>query len=122
MRSGLSAKQYGIQVFVIDLTYVDYPELRDIVLSRYKTAVLVQGCFWHGHSCHKGQTRPASNREFWDRKLDGNVQRDTRNQTNLREMGWTVVLIWECLLREGTSDLLEHLFREREAFSKCDVA
>ena len=79
------------------------------MLRRYDTAVLVQGCFWHGHSCRKGQRRPTSNQEFWNRKLDCNVARDAISQTRLRELGWTVFLIWECLLNEGTDALLAHL-------------
>ena len=85
------------------------PGTPDLVLRRYRTAVLVHGCFWHGHSCRKGQRRPASNREFWNRKLDGNVARDAVNQAKLTALGWTVILIWECLLREGTDALLNHL-------------
>ena len=85
------------------------PGSPDLVLPRYHTVVMVQGCFWHGHSCRKGQKRPASNQEFWNRKLDGNMARDIANQTKLRELGWTVFVIWECLLNEGTDALLTHL-------------
>ena len=81
----------------------------DLILQRYDTAVLVQGCFWHGHDCRKGQRRPTSNQKFWNRKLDGNIARDAINQTKLRELGWTVFVIWECLLNEGTDALLAHL-------------
>lgn len=92
------------------------PGTPDIVLRRYQTAVMVQGCFWHGHTCRKGQKRPTSNQEFWDRKLDENIVRDSANQTKLRESGWTVFLIWECLLNEGTDALLEHL---RQQLANC---
>lgn len=85
------------------------PGSPDLVFSRYNTVVLVQGCFWHGHSCRKGERRPASNREFWNRKLDGNLARDRANQTQLRELGWKVFVIWECRLCEGTDALLSHL-------------
>ena len=89
------------------------PGSPDLVLPRYHTAVLVQGCFWHGHDCRKGRRRPASNTEFWNRKLDGNLARDADNQARLHEMGWTVIVIWECLLVEGTDELLSHLRRLR---------
>ena len=71
--------------------------------------MLVQGCFWHGHSCRKGQRRPATNQEFWNNKLDGNVARDTVNQQKLRNLGWTVFVVWECSLNEGMDALLSHL-------------
>ena len=90
------------------------PGTPDLVLRRYGTVVLVQGCFWHGHSCRKGQRRPATNREFWNPKLDGNVARDAINQAKLSDQGWTVFLIWECLLKEGTDNLLAHLTHMRE--------
>lgn len=90
------------------------PASPDLVLRRYRTVVLVQGCFWHGHSCRKGQTRPATNREFWNRKLDKNLARDAMNHSKLRALGWTVLIIWECLLNEGTQSLLMHLRRLRE--------
>ena len=85
------------------------PGSPDLVLPRYRTAVLVQGCFWHGHDCRKGRRRPTSNAGFWNRKLDGNLARDAANQARLHEMGWTVFVIWECLLVEGTDALLSHL-------------
>ena len=90
------------------------PATPDLVLPRYRTAVLVQGCFWHGHSCRKGQTRPATNEEFWNRKLDGNIARDTANHAKLRELGWTVFVVWECRLCGDTHDLLTHLRRLRD--------
>ena len=90
------------------------PGTPDVVLRRYNTVVFVQGCFWHSHICRKGQRRPASNREFWNRKLDGNVARDVANQQKLRDSGWTVLLIWECILQEGTDDLLAHLMTLRK--------
>ena len=89
------------------------PGAPDLVLRRYNTAVLVQGCFWHGHDCRKGQRRPATNTEFWNRKLDGNLLRDAANHAKLHEMGWTVFIVWECRLREDTAALLEYLQNRR---------
>lgn len=91
------------------------PGTPDLVLRRYRTVVLVQGCFWHSHDCRKGQRRPTSNQEFWNRKLDGNVARDVTNQARLRELGWYVFLIWECQLHQGTEALLAHLRKLRTA-------
>ena len=91
------------------------PGTPDLVLPCYHTVVLVQGCFWHSHNCRKGQRRPTSNAAFWNRKLDGNLARDAANQSKLRELGWTVFVIWECLLEEDTDALLSHLRRLRNA-------
>ena len=85
------------------------PGAPDLVLRRYNTVVLVQGCFWHGHDCRKGQRRPATNADFWNRKLDGNIARDATNLSKLRALGWTVFVVWECRLREDTDALLVHL-------------
>ena len=101
------------------------PGRPDLVLRRYRTVALVQGCFWHGHKCRKGLRRPESNREFWNQKLDGNIARDTANQAALRQLGWAVFLIWECQLNEGTQKLLNHLVdirrRENQPDIDCDV-
>ena len=85
------------------------PGTPDLVLKRYRTAVLVQGCFWHGHDCRKGQKRPATNSEFWNRKLDGNIARDAANHAMLQHLGWHVAVIWECHLHSDTNELLDHL-------------
>lgn len=84
------------------------PGKPDLALAQYKVAVFVHGCFWHQHGCAK-TSRPSSNREFWDRKLDGNVARDARNQAALQALGWTVLTVWECELEEGTAKVLDVL-------------
>lgn len=81
----------------------------DIVLPRYKTAVFVHGCFWHGHDCKDGR-RPKSNTEYWTRKLDRNQERDVRVQGELRALGWRPVVIWACEARSTPS--LEKLMKE----------
>ena len=95
----------------------ELPGVPDLVFRRYRTAVFVQGCFWHSHNCRKGQRRPATNREFWNRKLDNNVARDTANHARLRELGWYVFLIWECSLEQETAALLAFLGTQRTACS-----
>lgn len=72
------------------------PGKPDIVLPKYKTAIFVHGCFWHGHSKCRRARRPASNREFWEAKLDRNIERDRRVERELQILGWKVVTIWEC--------------------------
>jgi len=80
----------------------------DIVLPRFRMVVFVHGCFWHGHSCSRGK-RPASNVEFWNAKIDGNLRRDRHNRILLKRAGWSSVVIWECQLERATKALLRRL-------------
>ncbi len=89
------------------------PGRPDIVLPRFKIAVFVNGCFWHGHQCARGR-RPRSNTEYWNRKLDANLVRDARAQEKLRQAGWVPVLLWSCELATGTAELLTQLRRARD--------
>lgn len=93
------------------------PGSPDLVLRRYRTVVMVQGCFWHGHSCRKGRQRPSINIDFWNRKLDGNMARDISNQKRLEKLGWKVFVIWECELNEGIDALLNYLRHMRKEVS-----
>lgn len=97
------------------------PGAPDLVLPRYQTAVLVQGCFWHGHSCSKGQKRPATNQDFWNSKLDGNIARDAANRVKLQALGWTVFVIWECSIKADTAALLSHLRHRRAAYPQSNT-
>lgn len=65
----------------------------DVVFTRLKLAVFVDGCFWHG--CPDHATYPMANGEWWLRKLEGNRARDQRNDSLLRDSGWTVLRLWE---------------------------
>ena len=90
------------------------PGVPDIVLPKYRTIALVQGCFWHSHNCRRGRNRPVTNVDYWNRKLDGNAARDVTNQSKLAELGWAVFVIWECRLQEETERLLSHVHSLRE--------
>ena len=76
------------------------PGSPDIVLSRHRKVIFVHGCFWHRHHCRYGRVRPATNKEFWEKKRQGNVDRDRRNVKALRRMGWNVLVAWECWTRD----------------------
>lgn len=65
----------------------------DIVFTRKRVAVFVDGCYWH--SCPEHGTQPKSNQAFWSQKLARNVERDARNTDLLTGSGWTVVRVWE---------------------------
>lgn len=75
------------------------PGKPDLVLARRKEVVFVHGCYWHQHTCDAAK-RPATNRRYWNRKLDRNVARDKRNMRLLRKQGWRVLTVWECELRK----------------------
>ena len=75
----------------------DLPGKPDITLPKYKTVVFVNGCFWHGcPTCRHAHVRPRQNAEYWNRKLDRNMERDRENYAKLADMGWRVVVVWEC--------------------------
>ena len=71
----------------------------DIVLPRHRKAVFVHGCFWHNHDCPRGK-RPSTRTEFWNAKLDANIERDRANQEALEEKGWRVLTLWECEVKD----------------------
>lgn len=68
----------------------------DIVLNKYKAAVFINGCFWHSHDGCAKSLLPDTRRNFWEKKISGNVVRDKRNVESLREQGWNVIVIWQC--------------------------
>jgi DNA mismatch endonuclease (patch repair protein) len=71
----------------------------DIVLPRHRKVIFVHGCFWHGHKRCPRSKRPTTNKSFWERKLDGNIERDKRFRTELQRMGWKVLVVWQCETR-----------------------
>ncbi len=76
------------------------PGTPDIVLSKYRTVIFVNGCFWHKHDCPRF-VWPSSNQEYWIPKILGNVDRDKKNIEQLQIQGWRVIVVWECELKKG---------------------
>ncbi len=74
----------------------DLPGKPDIVLPKYKTVILVHGCFWHRHMGCADATTPKTRTSFWEKKFNENVQRDKRTVTALCSAGWKVIIVWEC--------------------------
>jgi DNA mismatch endonuclease (patch repair protein) len=72
------------------------PGKPDIVLPRHRKVVFVHGCFWHGHEGCGRSKRPQTRPEFWNKKLDENIQRDARVQEELSRLGWNVLVVWQC--------------------------
>ena len=96
------------------------PGKPDIVLPRFKVAVFVHGCFWHGHQCPRGR-RPTSNTAFWNAKLDGNLARDQLHRESLEASGWSVVTIWACDLPAAMERLLADLTARRRDYLRLSV-
>jgi DNA mismatch endonuclease (patch repair protein) len=74
----------------------DLPGNPDIVLPRHNKVIFIHGCFWHGHRGCQRSKRPTTNVAFWQEKLDKNIQRDQRQQKELRKLGWKYLVIWQC--------------------------
>jgi DNA mismatch endonuclease (patch repair protein) len=72
------------------------PGRPDLVITSLRTALFVNGCFWHRHVGCRFAYTPKSRTGFWLAKLEANAVRDRRNHERLRELGWTVLVVWEC--------------------------
>lgn len=92
------------------------PGTPDLVLPKYRAVIFINGCFWHGHEGCKYFVWPKSNAEFWRQKIETNISRDRRKEAQLRDMGWNVMIVWECELRppkrEATLEELESQLRQ----------
>lgn len=97
------------------------PGKPDIVLPKYKMAIFVNGCFWHGHEGCRYFVWPKNNAEFWKVKISGNIDRDKKNYGQLEELGWKVIIVWECELKKSLRDeRLSALISEIEWCKKED--
>jgi len=72
------------------------PGKPDIVLSKIRKIIFINGCFWHQHKDCKRQSMPKSNRQYWVKKLKRNVQKQKEDIKKLKKMGWSPYIIWEC--------------------------
>lgn len=98
VRKGLFAKGFRYRKNVKKL-----PGCPDVVLTKYKTVIFVNGCFWHMHDCGRF-VWPASNQDYWHPKILRNVERDKANIALLKDMGWKVIVVWECELKKSNLD------------------
>ena len=93
------------------LNYSKLPGRPDIVLPKHKVAVLVHGCFWHGHQGCKGFKLPESNKDYWHPKIEKNISKDIDIKKQLEMLGWKVIVIWECDLKNKYNAIvLDKLF------------
>ncbi len=81
----------------------------DLTFRKWKLAVFINGCFWHGHSCKRGGRMPKTNRDYWEAKIKRNLDRDKRTREELESAGWRMMTIWECDLEGGTREVSDHL-------------
>lgn len=79
------------------------PGSPDIVLPKYRTAIFVHGCFWHGHKGCKAAKLPSTRQEYWVPKINANIKRDRRKKEALQKEHWRVLVIWQCQIKNKAS-------------------
>ena len=92
--------------FRFSLHKKNLPGKPDIVLTKYKTVINVNGCFWHHHNCGRYKI-PKNNRKFWLKKFKDNKKRDKINSLKIKKIGWKILKIWECQLTTKHLDKLQ---------------
>ncbi len=109
VRKGLHARGFRFRLHNKKL-----PGSPDIVLLKYGVAIMINGCFWHGHMGCRYATKPKSNIEFWESKIARNRHRDEVTEAHLLALGWHVITIWECELRRAdkTAERIDKLVEE----------
>ena len=90
----------------------DLPGKPDIVLPRRRAVIFVHGCFWHGHPGCPRAARPTANADYWNAKIDANIDRDRRARNRLRRLGWRVMVVWECRIRKNLDGRLRRFLDE----------
>jgi len=119
IRRFLSAHGIGYRIHTASL-----PGKPDIAVLRYKVAIFIHGCLWHGHEqCSRGQL-PKSRVEYWKAKIEANKQRDRLVEEGIRNAGWQPLVIWECQLRtqKAASVTLDNLLNDLESLKVVNVA
>ncbi|HET7832483.1 MAG TPA: DNA mismatch endonuclease Vsr [Gallionella sp.] len=113
MMSGIRAKDTRPELFIrkglhalgfrYRLHARDIPGKPDMVFPKYNALIEVHGCFWHGHGCSYFKW-PKSNQAFWKEKIKLNRQRDRRSLATQEQLGWRVLVVWECAVRKNMSE------------------
>lgn len=91
----------------------DLPGKPDIVVKKFATVIFVNGCFWHRHMGCPDSTIPKTNTEYWIAKFSKTIARDRSNITQLQNMGWKVIIIWECEVKQHFQALMKRVI--------CDI-
>lgn len=84
----------------------------DISIKKYKIAIFINGCFWHGHEDCKLYTVPKTRTEFWREKIEKNKARDKKNCDELQKEGWTVINLWECEIEKRFDEVMDGLLEK----------
>lgn len=106
LRSALHRLGYRFRIHKKDL-----PGKPDIVLPKHNTIIFVNGCFWHYHEdCREGRI-PDTNSKSWKEKLSKNVERDEKHQKSCNELGWKVLVVWECEIEKKMNTTIEKVLR-----------
>lgn len=95
----------------------DLPGKPDIVLSKYKAVIFVNGCFWHRHTGCQYCTTPRTRAEFWEKKFADTIRHNLTKHEQLRQGGWRVFIVWECELKRDakrTAALLAEQIKRRD--------
>ena len=107
LRKALFAKGFRFRI-----NYKKLPGKPDIVLPKYKTAIFVHGCFWHGHDNCAIFHIPKSNVEYWENKIAKNKERDIVNIERNISLGWEVFVIWECeITKKNIQNIIDRITR-----------
>ena len=96
------------------------PGKPDLVLPKYRAAVFVSGCFWHGHDCPLFRW-PATNEAFWRDKIGRNMVRDVERREELVTLGWRVATVWECSLRQRSPEDVEQALDALAGWLRSDA-
>lgn len=107
VRKALFAK--GLRYRIHDKSFPGKP---DIVFAKHRAVIFIHGCFWHGHDCRR-RPFPKSNEAFWQGKIEANKKRDLETKLIINEMGWRVLVIWECAIRRRTPHFAESVDFDR---------
>lgn len=98
----------------------ELPGKPDLVFTKYRTVIFVNGCFWHRHLGCKYTTMPQTRIEFWQAKFDRTVERDQKNYQELERMGWKVYIVWECQIKHQLNDVIDDIVNSFKSMSGKD--
>ena len=115
IRKGLHRRGFRYRLHKSDL-----PGKPDLVFPKYKAIILINGCFWHQHDCHLFKW-PSTREEFWRKKILGNKARDERNLKIYSELGWKVLVIWECAIKGKTRRPLSEVIETAVEWLQLDT-
>ena len=98
----------------------ELPGKPDIVLAKHNTVIFVNGCFWHRHKGCKFATMPKSNVDFWQDKFAKNVENDKIHEQQLKKMGWNVITVWECEIKDHFEETMKMLVFRIQSNTQID--